>query len=48
MSLDIYVPHVLLKRYEKRTEEEVLPYLIGLGNKAVAGDKGSIHNYMTK
>ena len=43
-----YVPHVLLKRYEKRTEEEVSPYLTCLGNMAVAGDESSIHNYTTK
>ena len=43
-----YVPHVLLKKYEKKTEERVTPCLACLGNMAVAGDESSIHNYTTK
>ena len=43
-----YVPHVLLKKYEKKMEERATPYLVCLGNMAVAGDESSIHNYTTK
>ena len=43
-----YVPHVLLKKYEKKMEKRVAPYLACLGNIAVAGDESSIHNYTTK
>ena len=42
------VPHVLLKKYEKKMEERVAPYLACLGSMAVAGDESSIHNYTSK
>ena len=43
-----YVPHVLLKRYEKKMDERVSPCLACLGDMAVAGDESSVHNYTTK
>ena len=43
-----YVPHVLLKKYEKEMEERVAPHLACLGNMAVAGDESTIHNYIAK